>query len=44
MSSRSWFGTRISSERIRSALIIATANDDTLKRALDLGRLPDAYA
>ena len=27
-----------------SELIIATANDDTVTRALDLGRLPRAYA
>ncbi len=38
MSSRSCFITGISSERIRSELTIATANDGTVPRALDLGR------
>ena len=37
--SRSWFIAGISSERIRSKLTIATANDGTVTRALDLGRL-----
>ena len=41
--SLSWFITGISSDRIRSELTIAAANDGTVTRALDLSRLPRAY-